>query len=234
MTTLKDSNMTMGWVMRQWQLNPCVELPNGDVRLGPVRGSFCNLLRPSRPTKAKPEGGWGMVCLIPPGVDISAAIELAKRTGKARWPEAGTAQGPKLRWPIRDQDLDGYGNWGEAERNEGYIKGAMRISASTNGRCVPVDPRLAPIVDEKLIYSGAWYIPLLRCATYDGESKGVTFYLQSVMKVADDVNISGSAPLAPQTAFAGVTVDAGDINPSAAFGASTNGGVMGGAVDPFS
>lgn len=234
MTTLKDSNMTMEWVARQWQLNPCIELPNGDVRLGPVRGSYVNLLKPGKATKQRPDGTWGMTCLIPPGADISAAVEVAKRVAKAKWPMAGQQGGPKLFWPIRDQDVDGHGNWGEADRLTGYIKGAMRLGASTNQRTVPVDPRLAPIVDEKLIYSGAWYIPVLRCAAFENENKGVTFYLQSVMKVADDTNIAGSAPALPAEAFAGVTVDPGDINPNAAFGASTNGGVMGADVDPFS
>lgn len=214
--------MTPEWVKRQWELNPMVELENGHIRTGPVRLSYCFLLTPSKPTKNKPEGGYGAVLLFPAGVDMSVAKKKAVEVAVAKWPDAGKPGGPKLYNPIRDQDLDGKGNWGEAERQDGYVKGAMRIGANrTKGRLIPVDYRnnLSPIVDESRVYSGVWAIATLSCYTFDVEgNKGPTFGLENCAIIADDNNISGIASQTPQQAFAGLNVEAGDINSDKAFG----------------
>lgn len=231
--TMKDSNMTEEWVAAQWKRNPCVKMANGDIRTGPVRGSFVHLLKASKPTPQKPDGGYGMVLLFPLGVDISVLEKEARSTAMAKWPDAGKPGGPKLFYPIRDQDLDGKNQPGEADRYAGYEKGAKRIGANTNDKVTPCDLQLAPIIDEKDIYAGAWYIVTLRCGTFETQgNKGVTFYLQAVMKVADDVNISGTAPARPSEAFAGVAIDAGDINPDAAFGTGAK-QEAGADIDPF-
>lgn len=229
---MKDSNMTPEWVAAQWAKNPCVKMSNGDVRTGPVRLSFPNILKPSKPSQMKPDGGYGAVLLFPLGVDLSVLIQERNAVAADKWPQAGKPGGPKLFNPIRDQDLDGKGQPGESDRYAGYEKGAMRIGANANQKVPCVDQRLAPIVDEAKVYPGVWAICTLRCYTFENTgNKGPTFGLQAVMIVADDTNIGGTGVANPNEAFAGVSVEAGDINPDAAFGAGAK--TEAAEVDPF-
>lgn len=230
---MKDSSMTDEWVKAQWAKNPCVKLANGDIRTGPVRLSFPNILKPSKPTPTRPEGQYGAVLLFPPGVDLSVLEKEFREIAMAKWPEAGKPGGPKLFRPIRDQDLDGKGQPGEADRYAGYQKGAMRIAANANRPVPCVDQRLAPIVEENKVYPGVWAIITLRCYTFEQQgNRGPTFGLQAVMIVADDTNIGGTGSTNPQEAFAGVSIDPGDINPDAAFGTAQSSGQP--EIDPFS
>lgn len=231
---MRDTNMTDEWIKAQWAKNPCVKLPNGDIRTGPVRLSFPNILKPGKPNPQNPDRiNYGAVLLFPAGVDISVLINERNEVAKAKWADVGTPKGPKLFNPIRDQDLDGKGQPGEADRYAGYEKGAMRIAANANQKVPCVDQRLAPIVDEARVYPGVWAIVTLRCYTFEQQgNKGPTFGLQAVMIVADDTNIGGTGSANPQEAFAGVAIDPGDINADAAFGAGEKTEAL--AVDPFS
>ena len=229
---MRDTNMTDEWVKAQWAKNPCVKLANGDIRTGPVRLSFPNILKPGKATQQKPDGGYGAVLLFPKGVDISVLQDEMKRVALAKWPDAGKPGGPKLFRPIRDQDIDGKGNDGESERYAGYEKGAWRIGANANQKVPCVDQRLAPIVDDAKVYPGVWAIVTLRCYTFEQQAnKGPTFGLQAVMIVADDTNIGGTGSANPQEAFSGVSIDQGDINPDAAFGEGAK--TAEAVIDPF-
>lgn len=229
---MRDTNMTDEWIKAQWAKNPCVKLANGDIRTGPVRLSFPNILKPGKPTQQKPDGGYGAVLLFPKGVDISVLQKEMRDVALAKWPQAGQKGGPKLFNPIRDQDIDGKGNPGEAERYAGYELGAMRIGANANQKVPCVDRRLTPIIDESKVYPGVWAICTVRCYTFERDgNKGPTFGLQAVMIVADDTNIGGTGSASPQEAFAGVSIDQGDINPDAAFGAGEKADAQ--AIDPF-
>ena len=66
---MEDTNMTREWVERAWAKNPCAKLSNGDVRTGPVRLSFPNLLTLPK-TRGDIEPRYGASLLFPPGVDI--------------------------------------------------------------------------------------------------------------------------------------------------------------------
>jgi hypothetical protein len=229
---MRDSNMTDEWVKAQWAKNPCVKLANGDIRTGPVRLSFANILKPSKPTQQKPDGNYGAVLLFPAGVDISVLQNEMRDVALAKWPDAGKPGGPKLFKPIRDQDIDGKGQPGEADRYAGYERGAMRIGANANQKVPCVDQRLAPIVEGDKVYSGVWAIVTVRCYTFEQQAnKGPTFGLQAVMIVADDTNLGGTGSANPQEAFAGVSVEAGDINADAAFGAGEKASAP--VIDPF-
>ena len=92
---------------------------------------------------------------------------------------------------------------------------------------------MAPIIDKKHVYSGVWAIVTLAPKWFDvSTNKGPTFYLQSVMVVADDESLGGTGSANPNSDFAGVKIDA-TVNPSAAFenmkpadgGAAATGGV---------
>jgi hypothetical protein len=228
-----DSNMSAEWVAAQWAKFPCKLMPNGDVRTGPVRLSFPNILTPGKPTASRPDGQWGTVILFPADADLSVLFAERGRVATENWPTAGTPGGPKLYNPIRDQDVDGKGNGGEADRYKGYVKGSMRIGANCTGPIPVWDTRLAPIVDPKRVYPGVWALCGLRCFpfTKDGQ-KGPTFGLQNVMIVADDTDIGGGAPATAAEAFGDVQIDAGDIDPSAAF-AGTQPSATKAVVDPF-
>ena len=87
-------------------------------------------------------------------------------------------------------------------------------------------------MDKSRIYSGCWVSAILTPGWIKrDDNKGPTFYLDSIMVLAEDESLGGlgMAGANLQEAFAGVSIDAGDINADAAFGetgADTE-------VDPF-
>jgi len=205
---MEDTNMTREWVERQWAKNPCVKLQNGDVRTGPVRLSFPHLFKPGKPIPPNTEGKHGASLLIPPKVDISVLRTEAADCAKAKWPTLPRG----LKSPFLSQYQD-------ADRYAGYQEGGILIRATSNQAVMVVDRNLAPVVDEAKVYPGAWAIVTLRAFAYDkGVNKGVSFGLQNVMIIADDTNIGGTAAANPREAFAGVSVEAGDIDADKAFG----------------
>lgn len=214
---MRDSNMTDEWVKRQWERNPCVRLPNGDVRLGPCRLSFANIFKKGKAQKGDDgemkEGKYGATLLVPLGVNIQAAFEAARDKALEKWANAGTPQGPKLRSPFLLQDE-------YVDRYAGYEPGAYMIRTSTDNVVPVVGPRLQPItVTENKVYSGCWAIPSINAFFYDKTvNKGVSFGLRTLMIVADDTNIGGTGSANPNEAFAGVSIDPGDIDADAAFG----------------
>lgn len=218
---MQDSQMTDEWVTAQWKRNPCVALANGDLRTGPIRLSFPNLFKPGKPIPPNTEGKFGASLLFPAGVDISVLRQASAEVAKAKWPDVGTLKVPKLKSPFLSQDED-------AGRYVGYEEGGVLIRTIANQKMPVVDLRLAPVVEESKVYPGVWALVTIRPFAYDkGVNKGVSFGLQTVMIVADDTNIGGTGSANPNEAFAGVSIDPGDINADAAFG----GGEA--SVDPF-
>lgn len=229
---MRDTNMPEEWVKRMWAKYPCVKLANGDIRTGPVRLSFPNILKPG-PAQDGKEPRYGAVLLFPRGVDLSVLKTEMLEVAKAKWPDVGKPGGPKLFNPIRDQDVDGKGREGEADRYAGYEKGCMRIGANASRPPPVVDAHMAPIVDESRVYPGVWAIVTLRCYPFETQgNKGPTFGLQAVMLVADDTNIGGTGSANPNEAFAGIEIEPGDINADAAFGSTRVAETL--EVDPFS
>lgn len=221
------TNMTDEWIQKNLARFPCAPIikdgvETGDFRTCICRLSFPHLLTPSKPTKDKPEGGYGAVLLFPAGADLSVLKQEMGRVALAEWPQAGKPGGPKMFNPIRDQDLDGDGDPGVSEKYEGYVPGSMRIGANANRKIPVYDQNITPIVDEDKIYPGVWAICSVRCYAFgkakDAKKRGPTFGLQSVMIVADDQNIGGTGSSDPNVAFSGVKIES-NLNPSALFGA---------------
>lgn len=204
---MEDTNMTADWVARAWKMNPCAKLSNGDVRTGPVRLSFPHLLTlPKARNDIEPK--FGATLLFPPGADISVLKADAAACAKGKWPTLPR----KLKSPFLDQTDD-------ADRYAGFLEGGVLIRASANQKITPVDRNLAPVIEEDKIYPGVWAICTLRAFAYDkGVNQGVSFGLQNVMLIADDTNIGGTAAANPRDAFAGVSIEAGDIDADKAFG----------------
>lgn len=204
---MEDTNMTREWVERAWKMNPCAKLQNGDVRTGPVRLSFPHLLTLPK-TRNDIEPRYGATLLFPPGVDIKALRDDAAACAKAKWPVLPR----KLKSPFLSQNDD-------VDRYAGFQEDGVLVRAMANQKIQVVDKTLAPVVDEAEIYPGVWAIVCVRAFAYDkGVNQGVSFGLQNVMLIADDTNIGGTAAASPRDAFAGVSVEAGDIDADKAFG----------------
>ena len=188
--------------------------PNGNIVTCPVRASFVNIFERAKPVPPNPTGKFGTTLLFPFGADLSVLKAEASRVALAKWPQAGTPQGPTLHNPFRDQ--------GEKQKFEGYVPGAIFLTASAD-KFQPycVDQNMAPITDQRRLYPGVWVIASINAFAFDaGMKKGPTFGLNGVMVVADDENLAGGGS-DPNQEFRGINIDA-SINPAAGFGTQPN------------
>lgn len=131
---------------------------------------------------------------------IEEAIEEAKQYGKtAKW--AGKIpRNLKVAFQDGDDtDLDKY------PENEGH----MLLNARSKKKVGLVDKDRQPILDPTEIYSGVWAYISVTSFAYDNESKGVSFFLNNIMKARDDESF-GSGSSSPDEDFADVEVDDGD------------------------
>ena len=118
---------------------------------------------------------------------------------KAKWADAGTPKGPKLKSPFKDQ--------ADMLRYDGYNEGGVFLSPTSDRQPVVVDANGVVVTDSSRVYPGVWAVCTLRPYTYDkGVNKGTSFGLQSVMLVADDKNLGGGGESIAD-AFAGVSLD---------------------------
>lgn len=224
--TDQSTNMTPEWVAKVLKDFPFTILENGNLRTCPVRLSFPNLFKRSKPVPPNTEGKYGANLIIPIGADLTLLSQEAGNCARAKWPAIGTPQAPKLKNPIKPQ--------GEMLKYEGYIDGGFFITPIGDRQPPVVDQRMAPITDENRVYPGVWAICAIRPFAYDkGVNKGVSFGLQSVMIIADDKNLGGGGGN-PAQDFAGVNISS-DVNPAAAFGTGATAGQTGAApaVDIF-
>lgn len=217
------TRMTDEWIARVWKDNPCVQLGNGEIRTGPVRLGFCNVLERPKPGADGKERAYGVVLLFPdtallgpePLKPFHAAMAALY---KEKAPAALT--NPKLREkyhnPLKDQGTFLDKKTGDAYA--GFVEGRVAISAnSSQTKPLVVDQRGAPITDKARVYSGAWALAALMPGWIKAtENPGPTFYLQSLMIVADDDSLGGVGTSNPQVSFAGVKIDP-TVNPGAMF-----------------
>lgn len=132
---------------------------------------------------------------------IEEAIEEAKEYGKsAKW-------GGKIPRNLKiafqdgdDTDLDKY------PENEGHFL----LNARSKKKVGLVDIDRQPILDADEIYSGCWAYVSVTSFAYDNESKGVSFFLNNIMKARDDERFGGGAS-SPDEDFAEVEVDEDDL-----------------------
>lgn len=230
----EKSLMTREWIERAWKTHPNRIMPDGRVITGPCRAAFFNCL--SRPkNKDGTDRAYGVVLLFPdhtiPGVNLGLLAGPINNLLDDKAP--GARNNPSLRAkyhePFRKQET-----WIDLKTGEpydGFVPGRFAISANSSQSQPPVvDTRGAPIVEKSRAYSGCWVIANLNPGWINRtDKKGPTFYLNAVMVVADDESLGGTGQVSPTEAFSGITVDLGDINPDAAFGARQTA-----EVDPFS
>ena len=128
---------------------------------------------------------------------IEDAIEEAKEYGKtAKW-------GGKIPRNLKiafhdgdDTDLDKY------PENEGH----MLLNARSKKKVGLVDTDRQPILDASEVYSGCWAYVSVTSFAYDNESKGVSFFLNNIMKARDDERFGGGSS-SPDEDFAGIEDD---------------------------
>ena len=82
------------------------------------------------------------------------------------------------------------------------------------------DQNLSPLIDKSDVYSGMWVLAAVREGWIKTkENPGPTYYLQSLMKVADDNSLGGIGQSSPSSDFKGVKIDQ-TVNPAEAFNGS--------------
>jgi len=132
---------------------------------------------------------------------IEEAIEEAKDYGKtAKW-------GGKIPRNLKiafqdgdDTDLEKY------PENEGHFL----LNCRSKKKVGLVDIDRQPILDASEVYSGCWAYLSVTSFAYDNESKGVSFFLNNIMKARDDESF-GAASSTPDEDFADIEVDDEDL-----------------------
>lgn len=179
-----STKMTDAQIIGVLDKNPCRLLDSGNIRTCPVRLSFPYLFQKQEPMDPGGKAKYAATLLFPFLADLEVLRDECSRVAKAKWPDAFTKKGPTLTSPFRDQ--------GDKEKFIGYVPGAIFITASSERRVPVVDTGMVPIVDEEEVYPGAWVIATLRAFAYDVKvKKGVSFGLQSIMKLANDTKLGG-------------------------------------------
>ena len=128
---------------------------------------------------------------------IEDAIEEAKDYGKtAKW-------GGKIPKTLKiafhdgdDTDLDKY-----PENEDHYI-----LNARSKKKVGLVDLDRQPILDASEVYSGCWAYVSVTSFAYNNESKGVSFFLNNIMKARDDEAFGGGSS-SPDEDFAEIEDD---------------------------
>lgn len=205
-----NSRIDAETVSRWLASNPCRPVldkagnPTGEYITCPVRMSFPNVTKKGKPIEEGKEPRHSLTLLFPHGADLSVLKKAATDAVLAKWPNPPAS----LTSPFRDQ--------GEKKHLDGYVEGAIFMTASGDRKPYFVDQRMAPMTDDSKEYPGAWAIVTLRPFVYDkGVKKGVSFGLQGVMFVADDTQLGGGGS-DPNTAFAGVQIEQ-SVNPAGLF-----------------
>lgn len=227
---MEKSRMTPDWISRVWKENPVHRsVKSGNIITGPVRLAFVNVLERQK-KKDGSEGGYGTVLLFPDlgligGKEALAPLYLARQSllqEKMPAALANEAIFKRLHNPFKDQG--DYVNTKDPNGAlyDGFVGGRICISANSSQSQPPVvDQNGAPILDKSRIYSGCWAIAALGPGWIGrDDKKGPTFYLQSLMVVADDENLAGAGSANPSADFAGVKIDP-SVSPTAAFGDET-------------
>ena len=173
------------------------------------RASYVYVFRPQKPMNPGQDAKYSIVALFEPGADLSALKNAAGQAVIDKW-GADKEKWPKnLRSPFRDQ--------GEKEGTDGYVKGALFLTATSKlkpGVVVRQNGALHDIIEEKDFFSGCSCILSVRPFAYDHNgNRGVSFGLQHVLKVADGEPLGGRTR--PTDDFKAIMDE-----PSAAAGAS--------------
>lgn len=165
------------------------------------RVSYPYLLSPQQPmaNSASKDPKYSVVMLFPKNADISklkaaATAAIAEKWGadKAKWPKG-------LRSPFRNQ--------GE-KSSEGYVDGAIFVTATSKQKPGVVDASVQPVIDPSQIYAGCYARATVRAYAYSQQgNNGVAFGLQNFQKLREGDSLSGR--MKPEEEFEPVAAEAG-------------------------
>lgn len=194
------TDMTDEWIMSVIDKNPCTKLDSGNLRCTPARLSFPHLFKPQPPLEDGGRANYCATLLFPFLADLTLLKSEAQALAQSKLAPGDTGKG--IHSPFKDQ--------GDKEKFEGYVPGALCITATSERRPPVVDRTFVPIIDESKVYPGVWVIATVRPFWFDVKNKqgstlkrGIGFGLQSLMVVADDRQLGGGGS-DPHKDFAGV------------------------------
>lgn len=131
---------------------------------------------------------------------LDNAIAAAKEKGKTKLANKNGIIPASLKTCKRDGDED------ETYAGEKIYEGMWVVNASNPKKPGLVDVQLQPIMDEEEIYSGIWaYVSINVAAFTTDKSKGITAYINNVMKLRNDERLDGA--ISAEKEFEGVEVD---------------------------
>jgi len=217
-TLIMNSNVGDSWVRQACQQNPTrmSATHEGMIETGPVRLAFCDTLfepkAPQNQPMAQPK--YSCCALYTPFTDMNVFYAEYYRVCGEMFreyfnPHINGYSG--LENPFHDCAT-------KAHKFEGFTPGLTYINHATRFKIPIVDNQMNPIIDKSKVYPGVWAILLVNAYGY-GKSppqpkKGVSFGLQAVLIMGDDMNLSGGG-VDPRQVFANVKVQPPTINPGA-------------------
>ena len=95
-----STNMSPEWIAKVTKDHPWVILPNGNIRSGPVRLSFANLMERSKPIPPNTEGKYSTNLIIPLGADLTVPKAEAARVAKDKWAASWDPAGAEAEDPV--------------------------------------------------------------------------------------------------------------------------------------
>ena len=220
---MTNSRVGDRWIEDTCRANPTVIMP-GEGRLilsGPVRLSFCQLFEPKAPqnNSADATPKFSVTALFTPFSDMNVYYSEWYRVAGETFPERydrTTGQYGGLENPFHNQADKSY-------KYEGYTPGLTYLNMSSKFKPAIVDssPAKNVITDVSKVYPGVWAMIISNTYAYGKTpprpKKGVSFGLQAVVIIGDDVNISGST-IDPREAFAGINVRPPVVTPGSLAG----------------
>lgn len=145
--------------------------------------------------------------LFPKGADLSALKKIAAEAAASKW---GDKIPKDLHSPFRDQGTKDI---------KGYEPGAIFITARSKNKPGLINSKGQDIISPDDLYPGCYVMAEVAAGTYDTDgNRGVTFYLNHVMKVKDGERMGGDGFSSPQSAFSQFLEDSGQGNQSNAGG----------------
>lgn len=155
------------------------------------RVSFPYLFEPQSPLSEGQKPKFSIVMLFKKDADLSALKNAVTSLIVDRY-GADKAKWPTLKTPFRDQGIRSL---------DGYVAGAIFITASSLNRPGVVDAAVQPIIDPEQIYAGCYARASVRPFIYESRAggmtvvnRGVSFGLQNVQKTRDGDPLGGRMP----------------------------------------
>lgn len=155
------------------------------------RASYVYIVRPNKPMQPGQEPKYSITMLFALGTDLSSLMKLAEACVIAKFGEDKTKWPKGMRNPFRNQ---------KEKDKEGYVPGAIFVTATSATQPGLVDGNLQDIIEEKDFYSGCYARAQVTAFYYDkAGNKGVSFGLNHIQKLKDGPPLSGRG--IPQDAF---------------------------------